>query len=355
MLKVNPVGVTNFFKLLESLDAHKINPLGGAMIQKNIASIDFPGLFEQMAPSFERYGVDVARFREKLFCRADELRKAWVNFITTEAEKILTRDFLALIELSKKMMDNRRITSTEVNTIIGFTIMYYDVIENRKINKKDVIEGVLLKGIIKKSSFYQKIAEAEQDNTGVLSWDEKDAMRDDIWQHLVLQNCRFLKQTIQKLSHYSQDADRLKAQLQEMIDQGEYEQFRSRGRSGIKLKYLVAFLLLLGSGVFLVQNMADPEGVETSNMAVVENPIASSPEVMEVQTVADAGGAVFVKDGAQRIQQTTASEGELLRYLQAVDQGQPVNMLAPPTFERAPGQQNVVHGQSGRHFVSEGK
>ena len=181
----------------------------------------------------------------------------------------------------------------------------------------------------------------------LLSWDEKDPQRDDIWMHLVLQNCRFLKQTIQKLGHYIQVGDKLKAQLQEMIDQGEFEQFRSRGRAGSKLKFLVAFLLLLGSGFWFIQHA----GVVGTGL--VSDPAVVTAEPAPVEAVALAGQDAHTADGAQFISQTTSGEGELLRYLQAVEHGVPTNMLAPPAYEGVQGQQNVVHGQNGRHFVSD--
>lgn len=360
----HPSGVTNFFKLISSLDSEKINPFGDATIQKNIASLEFPGLFEQLSPRFERMGVDMPSFRDKLFYGADELKRAWSKFITNEAEKVLTKDFVGLIELSKNMIHDKKITSTEVNTIIGFTIMYFDVIENKKINKKDVVEGVLMKGLIKKSSFYQKIAMADKDYGGVLSWDEKSDGHDMIWQHFVLQTCRFLKQTIHNLNHFIHDGKHLKSEIQSMIDQGEFEQFKSKGRRGNKQYFFMLTLLFgLTTGVISFQQYQQKEAplVPASNVVELkkladESAFQLSSNRMFVSHDENSKDAVLLAGNAYGPHRsfnnlntgTPATHMDLYNYLRASEHGGAIDKsILGPGLSVHPNHREIVHGREG--------
>ena len=208
---------------MNSLDEENINPLRG-----NGAIVVQPSTLEDsilaLSPSFTRMGLDMSVFT-RASTSLKELPQTWRHFIAQQAKEILSGDIDRLLTNIDRNFETRTIKSSEINAIVNFVLSYYEVIHRRSINKKEVIEGVLMRGLIKKSSFYQKISVADKDQKGILSWDASEKQHDDIWRHFTLQTCRFLKQATGELDDLLEDAQGLREKLQKLLDRDEQEQF----------------------------------------------------------------------------------------------------------------------------------
>lgn len=241
-------GTNNFFRLMNSLDEEQINPLRGGAISVPASSLQTS--IQMLAPSMDRLGIDVATFQNQAAHSLLSLPRAWGDFIRKEAKTILTTDMNRLVESVDVMFENRSLKSSDINSIIHFVLSYYEVIHRRSINKKEVVEGVLMRGLIKKSSFYQKIAVADRDHDGQLSWNSELKQSDDIWRHFTLQTLRFLKQATQELDDLLEDPASLRARIQEKIDEEEFEQFNS-GSGRRSTPWMPVILFLVGVGAML--------------------------------------------------------------------------------------------------------
>lgn len=248
------LGNTNFFKLMVFLDSEKINPMReGGLESASSQPLNLTRSIQSLKPRIERLGIDVADFQEQCGGSVREIHKAWVHFITSQAKIVLTNDVKKLIQIAEMSFKNQSIKSSEVNSIINFILSYHEVIHHRGISKKDVIEGILMSGITKKSSFYQKISNAERENDGTLTWKTSDSHKDEIWRHFILQTCRFLKQTIHNLEYILMDNGELREKLQQMVDKAEFEQFNHQ--PGVRKGDLVGLSVLFVIGLFALLGM----------------------------------------------------------------------------------------------------
>lgn len=251
-------GTTNFFKLMTTLDEEQLNPLrGDAAIEALPQSVKLAQAFNYLKPGFERIGVDGTEFQSFISSGVKELKQAWVQFIQTQATKVLSADLGKLIEMAENSFEKQSIKTSEVNNIINFVLTYYSVIHKRSINKKEVIEGILMSGIIKKSSFYQKLNNADKESLSVLSWSEEASNRDEIWRHFTLQSCRFIKQALMSIREVVDQYEDmgLQMRLQNLIDKAEYEQFNHLKKNKFSEKLSVLFLFLVGVGSMLLMPM----------------------------------------------------------------------------------------------------
>lgn len=257
---------------MNSLDEEQINPLrGGGALAVPASSLQTS--IQMLAPSMGRLGIDVSRFQNQAASSILSLPRAWSDFIRKEARSILTTDMNRLLESVDVMFESRSLKSSDINSVIHFVLSYYEVVHRRSINKKEVVEGVLMRGLIKKSSFYQKIAQADKDNEGELSWNSESKKSDDIWRHFTLQTLRFLKQATQELEELLEDPASLRARIQEKIDQEEFDQFNSgSGRKSTPWTPLLFFFV--GIGIMLA--IPGPGGPTSSDPMVT----GSSPEPM---------------------------------------------------------------------------
>jgi hypothetical protein len=261
---MQPFGTNNFFRLMNSLDEENVNPLrGDGSIALKGASLETT--IQALAPAIGRFGVDVAEFQRKAATSLIELPKTWQEFIRMEAKKVLSGDLDRLLNNIDKNFESKTIKSSEINSIVHFVLSYYEVIHRRSINKKEVIEGVLMRGLVKKSSFYAKISQADKSD-GHLTWDSSHAQSDDIWRHFTLQTCRFIKQATLEMDDFLDDATALKSRLQDLIDREERDQFnRGSGRPSFG-QWLPFVLFGLGvAGIFAIpqaQNNVEPTSVQ---------------------------------------------------------------------------------------------
>lgn len=242
-------GHTNFFRLMNSLDEEQINPLRGegavaltpTALQTAIASL---------GPSFGRMGVDLAGFQKETSSNPLNLPRLWNDFIRQQARELLSGDMSRLMSSIDSCFERGAIKSSEINGIVNFVLTYYEVIHRRSINKKEVIEGVLMRGLIKKSSFYQKIAQADKDTEGVLSW-KGASKNDDIWRHFSLQTLRFLKQSTFELEDFLEDTSAMRQRLQDRIDSEEYDQFNQGSGRPSATSWLPMLIFAVGLGALL--------------------------------------------------------------------------------------------------------
>jgi hypothetical protein len=248
-------GSTNFFKLMATLDEEHINPLrGDAAIAALPAPVKLIQTFNYLKPIIEKLGVDASEFQDFISSGVQELQSAWVKFINSQATIVLTNDLSRLVGITENAFQSESIKTSEVNNIVNFVLTYYSVIHNRSISKKEVIESILLSGIIKKSSFYQKINTADKTNDSFLSWSDESPNKDEIWRHFALQSCRFLKQSVHSLRDVVDEFNDMGVQtrLQELVDRAEYEQFNKLSKKGYSDKIGVFIVFLLGISSMLI-------------------------------------------------------------------------------------------------------
>jgi hypothetical protein len=265
-------GSNNFFRLMNSLDDENINPLrneGAIALQANALEDSIMAL----SPSFTRMGLDMSVF-SKATTSLKELPQTWRHFIAQQAKEILSGDMNRLLANINENFTERSIKSSEINAIVNFVLSYYEVIHRRAINKKEVIEGVLMRGLIKKSSFYQKISVADRDHEGILTWDASQKNQDDIWRHFTLQTCRFLKQATGELEDLLEDPQDLRNRLQKLLDQAEQEQFNQ----GVGKRSLGTFLplMLFGLGLAGLTLLPAPVAQSTNSSMAVDSANNSS-------------------------------------------------------------------------------
>jgi len=242
----SPLGNTNFFKLMSSLDAENINPLrgdGSISLQPN----SLMQVIQTQAGVFGRLGVDLTEFQKLCGSSLRELHATWKQFIATQASIVLTSDMNKLVKIAEGAFDRKGIRTAEINSIVNFILSYYDSVHHRSISKKEAIEGVLMRGLIKKSSFYQKIARADKHFDGVLHWDEASSESDDIWRHFVLQTCRFLKHAVVEVDDLLDEDQEITDRLQAIINADEKEQF-NQGKGRRSGWFLPVTLFVLGLG-----------------------------------------------------------------------------------------------------------
>lgn len=254
-------GSNNFFRLMNSLDEENINPLRkeGATA---IPASNLEDSIMALSPSFTRMGMDMSVFT-KATTSLKELPKTWQAFIAQQAKEILTADMDRLISTIGQNFESRQIKSSEINAIVNFVFSYYEVIHRRSINKKEVIEGVLMRGLIKKSSFYSKISQADRDHEGVLTWDSSIKHHDDIWRHFTLQTCRFLKQATTELDDLLHEASDLRQRLQAYLDQDEQDQFNQGVGKRSLGTFLPMLLFFLGiGGLMVLPNASQSDGLD---------------------------------------------------------------------------------------------
>jgi len=258
----SPLGNTNFFKLMSSLDAENINPLrgdGGVTLQAN----SLMQVIQSQAGSLSRLGVDLSEFPKLCESSLRELQSTWKQFISTQASIVLTSDMNKLIQIAEGAFDRKGLRTAEINSIINFTLSYYDSVHRRSISKKEAIEGVLMRGLIKKSSFYQKIAQADKSQDGILSWDIASKENDDIWRHFILQTCRFLKHAVTEVDDLLDEDQEITHRLQSIINADEKEQF-NQGKGTNSSWFMPIALFGLGLGGLMML----PSPTETNtNMA----------------------------------------------------------------------------------------
>ena len=251
---MQPFGTTNFFRLMNSLDEEHINPLRG----EGAITLQAPALeisIQSLAPAIARLGVDISEFQKRASTSLRELHKNWSEFIQAQAREILSGDMNRLLGNLDRNFAAKNIKSSEINAIVHFVLSYYEVVHRRAINKKEVIEGVLMRGLIKKSSFYAKISVADKSNQGLLTWEPSHEVSDDIWRHFALQTCRFLKQAITEMEKFIDHPEALRSRLQLLIDKEEREQFnQGTGRRPLNM-FLPVILFGLGLGGMLALNV----------------------------------------------------------------------------------------------------
>jgi hypothetical protein len=269
---MQPFGTTNFFRLMSSLDEEQINPLRGeGSITLQASALELS--IQSLAPAVARLGVDISEFQKRASHSLRELHKNWGEFIQQQAREILSGDMDRLISNLDQNFATKNIKGSEINSIVHFVLSYYEVVHRRAINKKEVIEGVLMRGLVKKSSFYAKISQADKVSQGQLTWDISDANADDIWRHFALQTCRFLKQAVSEMETFLDDADGLRRRLQNLLDKEEREQFnQGTGRRPLNM-FLPIVLFGLGVG----------------GMLALPIPLAKSSSMSHSQTVASQG------------------------------------------------------------------
>lgn len=229
---------------MNSLDEENINPLrdnGAIAVQPSTLEDSILAL----SPSFTRMGLDMSVFT-RASTSLKELPQTWRNFIAQQAKEILSGDMNRLLSNIDNNFDTRSIKSSEINAVVNFVLSYYEVIHRRSINKKEVIEGVLMRGLIKKSSFYQKISLADKNEQGLLTWDANEKNNDDIWRHFTLQTCRFLKQATGELDDLLEDPQELRQTLQRLLDRDEQDQFNQGTGKRSLGTFVPAVMFLLG-------------------------------------------------------------------------------------------------------------
>jgi hypothetical protein len=258
---------------MSSLDQENLNPLRGDG-SLTLKGVPLENSIRSLGPSMGRFGVDIAEFQRKAATSLIELPRTWREFIQKEAKKVLSGDLNRLMSNIDKNFERKCIKSSEVNSIVNFVLSYYEVIHRRAINKKEVVEGVLMRGLIKKSSFYAKISQADNNNEGLLTWDQDSSHNDDIWRHFTLQTCRFIKQAIGDMEHFLDEPAALKTQLQDLIDREERDQFnRGSGRRAVG-QWLPFLLFGVGvTGMFLMPNGANDQMGVQKQMASEERGI----------------------------------------------------------------------------------
>ncbi|MBF0198002.1 MAG: hypothetical protein HQL32_09835 [Planctomycetes bacterium] len=286
---------------MDWLDSEQVNPLSGKMAvagadQSLITSVQL------LSPSIERLGVDITEFQKSLRQGAREIRRLWTQFILREANKVLMEDLNRLVELATVAFDKKEVSAAEVNGIINFVLSFNEVIHQKHVNKKDVIEGILMRGIIKKSSFYQKLSKAENSFDAKLSWAPKATGSDDIWRHFMLQTCRFMKQAVIHMEHILEDGSGIRSRLQEIIDRDEYEQFNQMERSRLNQKLTAGGVFALGLAVLLGGPFQSTDmGAESGSIAVEDNAALEKtlpvPQGIETETQATPQAPVHVSSG----------------------------------------------------------
>ena len=251
---MTPFGTTNFFRLMNSLDEECINPLRG----EGTITLQAPALetsIQSLAPAIAKLGVDISEFQKRASYSLRELHKNWREFIQQQAREILSADMDRMLNNLDRNFVAKNIKSSEINTIVHFVLSYYEVVHRRTINKKEVIEGVLMRGLIKKSSFYAKMSLADKSNHGILTWEPSLEVSDDIWRHFALQTCRFLKQAITEMENFLENPNALRDRLQNLIDKEEKEQFnQGTGRRPLNM-FLPVILFGLGIGGMMALNV----------------------------------------------------------------------------------------------------
>ena len=261
---MQPFGTTNFFRLMNSLDEEHINPLRG----EGAITLQAPALetsIQSLAPAIARLGVDISEFQQRASYGLRELHKNWREFIQQQAREILSGDMDRLLSNLDRNFASKNIKSSEINAIVHFVLSYYEVVHRRAINKKEVIEGVLMRGLIKKSSFYAKISSADKSTQGMLTWEPIHENADDIWRHFALQTCRFLKQAVTEMENFLDEPDTLRRRLQDLIDKEEKEQFnQGTGRRPLNM-FLPVILFGLGIGGMLALNVPVQKTLFQSN------------------------------------------------------------------------------------------
>jgi len=289
-------GSTNFFKLMSTLDEEHMNPLrGDAAIAALPTPVKLIQTFNYLKPMIERLGVDASEFQNFISSNVQELQSAWVKFINNQATIVLTNDLSRLVEITENAFQSESIKTSEVNNIVNFVLTYYSVIHNRSISKKEVIESILLSGIIKKSSFYQKINTADKNNDSFLSWSNDSSHKDEIWRHFTLQSCRFLKQSVHALRDVVDDFNDMGIQtrLQGLVDKAEYEQFNQLSKKGYNDKIGVFIVFLLGIGSMLIMPFfeEEPSSNQISNKPSLTNKPALHNSAQGSQPVSFSNGA----------------------------------------------------------------
>ena len=308
---MQPFGSNNFFRLMSSLDEENINPLRGeGAIALKGQSLETT--IQALAPAISRVGIDLSEFQRKAATSLIELPRAWREFIRTEAKKVLSGDMDRLLVNIHQNFEKKSIKSSEINAIVHFVLSYYEVIHRRSINKKEVIEGVLMRGLVKKSSFYAKISSADKAHHGVLTWDDALEQADDLWRHFTLQTLRFLKQAIFDMEDYLDNSADIKARLQEIIDREERDQFNGASGHRMFANWLPLMLFLLGVGglMFLPhdtsmspnatpvasshQEVSFDDGLKSKDFAQPLNPTLLSANLQHIQPVSVDREAVTV-------------------------------------------------------------
>jgi hypothetical protein len=271
----SPLGNTNFFKLMSSLDAENINPLRGDAIALQPNSL--MQVIQAQSSSLARLGVDLNEFQKLCGSSLRELNTTWKQFISTQASIVLTSDMNKLVHLAEGAFDRKGVRTAEINSVINFILSYYDTVHRRSISKKEAIEGVLMRGLIKKSSFYQKIARADKLNDGTLTWDAASSESDDIWRHFILQTCRFLKHAVIEVDDLLDEDQEITDRLQAIINADEKEQFnQGKGRRSGWFLPLTLFAVGLG-GLTLIptpeQNThyTQKQGVQNTSHTLTAN------------------------------------------------------------------------------------